>query len=548
MCISDGRDAEEEDIMQSPTLSTQAGTGLTQGRKWLILAVVSLATLVVFLDNTVVNTAIPTIAVDLEASISQLQWVIDAYTLALAGLLLLGGSIGDRFGRKRFMLVGLAIFGAGAVGAAVATDINQLIAMRAVQGAGAAFVLPATLSIITDTFSRGERAKAIGIWSGVGALGIGLGPAFGGYLVDTFGWSSVFWMHLPILALTAIGMLVVPESKDARKRSLDIPGAILGTAGISVLVFGLIRAGEFGWLTTQTFGTAIVAAALLIAFVVWESRVAEPMLPMRFFKEKDFSGAVIVIGLIMFGMMVSFFFLTQFFQIVQGRSAFQAGLLLIPTAVTMMISAPVSGVVVKRTGPRLLVLGSAIAMTSGLLMLTQIHPDTTTWYIIGALGLFGLGGGLGLAPLTDTVMAAVPLNDAGIGSAVNDVSRELGAALGIATIGSVVNAFYRSNIGNELPAGIPEQAADFVEEGVGAAGIVASQLPAPAGEALIIAANSAFIDAVTSGFFVSALFVALAAVVAVTMIPNKMREDQADDVETDVDLPDADAEVILVPA
>jgi EmrB/QacA subfamily drug resistance transporter len=377
------------------TLPTPRASRLNQSRKWLILAVVSLGTLIVFLDNTVVNTAIPTISVELEASISELQWVIDAYTLALAGLLLLGGSIGDRFGRKRFMIVGLIIFGAGAVGAALAQDITALIAMRAVQGAGAALILPATLSIITDVFERGERAKAIGIWSGVGALGIGLGPAVGGYLVDTLGWASVFWMHLPVIALTLVGLSIVPESKDARRRALDIPGAVLGTAGITVLVYGLIRAGEVGWTSSPTLAAGAIAATLLAAFVFVELRSREPMLPMQFFRQKDFTGAVIVIGLILFGMMVSFFFLTQFFQIVQGRSAFQAGLLIIPTAVTMMIAAPISGVLVQRIGPRWLVLASAAAMTGGLLMLTQVDPATSTQYIIGALAMFGLGGGLG---------------------------------------------------------------------------------------------------------------------------------------------------------
>jgi len=511
----------------SQTLPAPSGSRFTQSSKWLILAVVSLGTLIVFLDNTVVNTAIPTISVELEASISQLQWVIDAYTLALAGLLLLGGSIGDRFGRKRFMIVGLLVFGAGSVGAALSQDIGALIAMRAVQGAGAALILPATLSIITDVFERGERAKAIGIWSGVGALGIGLGPAVGGYLVDSLGWSSVFWMHIPVVVLTLIGLTFVPESKDVRRRALDIPGAILGTAGITALVFGLIRAGEVGWLATPTLLTGAVAIALLVAFVVFELRADEPLLPMQFFKQRDFTGAVIVIGLIMFGMMVSFFFLTQFFQIVQGRSAFQAGLLIIPTAVAMMIAAPIAGTLVRRTGPRRLVLASAIAMTGGLVMLTQIDPATSTQYIITALALFGLGGGLGLAPLTDTVMAAVPVNDAGIGSAVNDVSRELGAALGIATIGSVVNSLYRANLGDTLPAGLPADVVGFVEEGVGLAGVLAEQLPVQAGTALVDAANLAFVDAMTIGFFVSAIFVGLAAVVALTLIPKQMRQTQA---------------------
>lgn len=533
--------------MDTEVLSPK-GSRLTQSRKWMVLAVVSLGTLIVFLDNTVVNTAIPTISVDLETSISQLQWVIDAYTLVLAALLMLGGSIGDRFGRKRFMLVGLAIFGAGAIGGALATDINSLIIMRGVQGAGAAFILPATLSIITDVFDRGERAKAIGIWSGVGALGIGIGPAVGGALVDSLGWASVFWMHLPVIAVTTLGLALVPESKDSRERSLNLPGAVIGTAAISVLVFGLIRAGEVGWLSGQALGFGVLSAVLLAVFVGYESRAKEPMLPMHFFRQKDFSGAVIVIGLIMFGMMVSFFFLTQFFQIVQGRSAFEAGLLILPTAIAMMIAAPISGILVKKVGPRVLVLGSAIAMTSGLLMLTQVDINTSTQYILTALGLFGLGGGLGLAPLTDTVMAAVPVNDAGIDSAVNDVSRELGTALGIATVGSAVNALYRSNLEGNLPSGLPAETVELVEEGVGVAGIVAQQLPPEVGTALISATNTAFVDAMTAGFLASAVFVGFAAVVALTMIPNTMREVQADSEPQAADTAASEVDKVLEPA
>jgi EmrB/QacA subfamily drug resistance transporter len=496
-------------------------------RRWWILGVMSLATLMVFLDNTIVNTAIPSISRDLEASISELQWVIDAYTLVLAGLLLIGGSIGDRYGRRRWMTIGLVIFGVGSLGAALSGDITTLIVMRGVQGAGAALILPATLSIITANFERDERAKAIGIWSGVGALGIGLGPALGGYFVDTFGWASVFFMHLPIIAVILAGMRIVPESVDKRARKLDVPGAVLGSLGLTALVYGLIRAGEVGWtagVPVLAFGAAVL---LLAAFIIVELRTKEPMLPLQFFREKDFTGAVVVIGLIMFGMMVSFFFLTQFFQIVQGRSAFQAGLLIIPTAVTMMIAAPISGMLVKRVGPRWLVLGSAVAMTTGLLLLTQATVGASTFSIVGPLMLFGLGGGLGLAPLTDTVMAAVPVADAGIGSAVNDVSRELGAALGIATVGSFVNSMYRSSFGSATEGVFPPEAAEAAGEGIGVAHVVAERL-GDAGPALVEVADAAFLDAMTFGFAIGAAFVALAGVIAVTLIPTKMREVQVE--------------------
>ena len=216
-------------------------------RRWWVLAVMSVGVLMVFIDNTVVNTALPAISLDLEASNSALQWIVDSYVLILAGLLLLGGSLGDRYGRKRWMTIGLGLFGLAAVGAALADSTEMLIAMRAAQGLGAALVLPATLSIITNTFPRKERAKAIAIWTAVGALGIGVGPVLGGYLVDNISWSAVFWLHIPIVAAAMIGMVIVPESRDERGLKLDIPGAILGTTGLIALVFGIIRGGEAGW-------------------------------------------------------------------------------------------------------------------------------------------------------------------------------------------------------------------------------------------------------------------------------------------------------------
>ena len=254
------------------------------------------------------------------------------------------------------------------------------------------------------------------------------------------------------------------------------------------------------------------------------------MLPLHFFRQRDFTGAVVVIGLIMFGMFVTFFFLTQFFQIVQGRSALQAGVLIIPTAAAMMVSAPLAGTAVRKVGPRVLVLASTAAMVGGVLLLTQLTPDSSTFAVVGPLMLFGLGGGLGLAPLTDTVMAAVPVADAGIGSAVNDVSRELGGALGIATIGSVVNGFYRANFSDAIGDALPAEVAELAGEGVGVAAAVAQTLPAEAAASLMATANTAFVDAMTSGFFVSAAFLALAAVAALTLIPKQMRRAQQGEV------------------
>ena len=497
----------------------------------------SVGVLIIFIDNTVVNTALPAISVDLGASTSALQWVIDG--LILAGLLLLGGSLGDRFGRRRWMLIGLFIFGAAAVGAALATSSGTLIAMRALQGLGAALVLPATLSIITNVFPRGERAKAIAIWTVVGALGVGIGPVIGGWLVDELSWSAVFWLQLPIVGAAIAGMVIVPESRDERKIPLDIPGAVLGTAGLTALVFGIIRGGEAGWTSGGVLVSLGLAVVILGAFAVNQLRAEHPMLPLRFFRQKDFTGAVLVIGIIMFAMLVSFFFLTQFFQIVQGRSAFQAGLLIIPTSVAMMVGAPPSGKLMHTIGPRYLVLAMAAAMVTGIVMLTGIEVTSSALSVIIPLAIFGFGAGLGMPALTDTVMAAVPEADAGIGSAVNDVSRELGGALGIATIGSVVSGLYRSNVGDALAGAVPVDLVDVASESIGVANVVAAGLPAELATTLTAAANGAFVDAMRGGggggggFIVSAIILVASVVIALTLVPRRMRSTQAESEDSD---------------
>src|ERR671930_105409 len=385
------------------TRSAPAGV---EPRRWWVLAVMSVGTLLVFLDDTVVNTALPRIAVDLDASTSALQWVIDAYVLVLAGLLLLCGSIGDRYGRKRMMSSGLVVFGLAAAGAALANNTGQLIAMRALQGLGAALVLPATLSIIVSVFPRQERAKAIAVWTAVGGVGI-----------------------------------------------------------------------------------------------------------------------------VLFAMFVTFFFLTQYFQIVQGRSALEAGLLLVGPAIGMIVGSGIAGKLIHTAGPRVLSALMLVMVVAALVVLTVIIDTTTNGGpILLILGFFGLGAGLGMPALTDSVMAAVPERDAGVGSALNDVSRQLGGALGVAIIGSVVNDAYRSNLadhaGNLDPAVL-----HAAGEGIGIASRVAATLPPDAATQLTRNANDAFIGAITRGFTISTAVLLAALVVAVTMIPRRMRAAQAEAID-----------------
>jgi EmrB/QacA subfamily drug resistance transporter len=497
-------------------------------RRWWVLAVMSVGTLLVFLDDTVVNTALPRISVDLHASTSELQWVIDAYVLTLAGLLLLCGSIGDRYGRKRMMTVGLVVFGVAAAGAALSDDIGVLIAMRAFQGLGAALVLPATLSIIVNVFPRQERAKAIAVWTAVGGLGIALGPVAGGWLIETAGWSAAFWLFIPLVVAALAGMTIVPESRDPRGVGLDVPGAVLGTAGLTALVYGIIRAGEVSWGDETVLVAFAIAAVLLVGFALVEARASAPMLPMRFLRERDLVGAVLLIGVVLFAMFVTFFFLTQYFQIVQGRSPLEAGLLLVAPAIGMIVGSGLAGKLIHSVGPRVLTTAMVLIVLAPVVVLASVLETTTNAGVIFVLlGFFGLGAGLGLPAMTDTVMAAVPERDAGVGSALNDVSRQLGGALGVAIIGSVVNRAYRSNFDQHVDR-LPAAAARAAGEGIGIASRVAATLPSHQARELIRHADDAFVSAITRGLTISAVVLVGALVIALTLIPRRMRDAQAE--------------------
>ncbi len=508
-------------VVKQTNVPSRDNTG--HPRRWWILGVVSFASFILFADNTIVNTALPSIARDLDASTSQLQWIVDSYVLMLAGLLLVGGTIGDLFGRRRWLGIGLAVFVAGAAVSAISTDTTQLILGRAVQGAGAALIMPTTLSILTNVFPRHERAKAIGIWTGVTGFAMGFGPALGGFIVDATDWHMVFWLHLPAVALTFAGLAIIPESREARTRSLDIPGALLGTTALTSLVFAIIQGGEAGWTSVTVLGASCVSFVATAAFVFVESRATNPMLPMHFFKNGAFTAAVVIIGLVFFSVSVTFFFLTQFYQFVQGRTAFEAGALGIPCAIAMGVGAPISGLLVKRFGAKVLVVAAMASLGLGLLLLSWVNADTNTFQICATIFLFGLAGGLGLVPLTDIVMSSVPVEEAGVASAVNDVSRELGSALGIAVIGSVVNGVYRSNINHDMTGGLPPEMVHTASEGIGVASALAGTLPADVASRLLTIVNGSFVDAIGIGFVISAALLVLPMVAAAFFLPGRVR-------------------------
>jgi len=504
-------------------------------RRWLVLAVMSIGTLIVFLDLTVVNTALPAISLELQATTSDLQWVVDSYVLVLAGLLILAGSIGDRLGRRRWMGVGLAVFAAGSVVGALADSIGLLIAGRAIQGLGAAFVLPATLSIVTNAFPREERTKAIAVWTAVGGMGIGLGPAIGGYLVDRWDWSAAFWIHLPIIAVAILGLVVVNESKDDRHVGLDFGGAITATLGISTLVFGIIQGTEAGWTSPLIVGSFAAAFAFLAAFIAIERRVEYPMLPLHFFKQREFTGSVAIIGLMFFAGPATFFFLTQFFQIVQGRDPFEAGLLILPNAGAIMLATVIAPKMSRRFGLRATVVVALSIMALSMGLFTQVDAGWSATTEIAIIMVLGFGFGLGMPSLTDSIMASVPVEDAGVGSAVNDVSRELGSALGVAVLGSFINSIYRGNVSDRLDGQVPEEATELAKEGIGVVAAAGQHLDPAVAQITFQESGQAFVDAMNSGFWLSAAIMAAAAVVAGVLLPRTSRTDQAERSEEEAD-------------
>ncbi len=496
--------------------------------KKVVLAFLSLSTFMIFLDGTVVNTALPDMARDFTATNSTLQWIVNMYGLILAGFLLLAGSVGDKYGRKKALGIGMAIFGLGAVGAALSGNTEMLIFMRGVQGIGAAFALPSTLSIITDVFPRKERGKAIATWTAIGSLGIAFGPVVGGYLVDTIGWNAVFWMHMPVVLLSLYGLRFIPESKEKNTSPLDIPGAILATTGMLSIVYGIVQGGEAGWTSGTIIGAFVIGTLLMLGFFVSQLKSKFPMLPLKYFKRRDFTSSFFVLLLIFLGMAGVFFFLTQFFQLVQGRTALAAGLAISPVTITMILGTIISAKSVPKYGPRAVIVASTLVVILGMFVFNQLQIDSSIWLPIGGILLFGLGAGTAMPTVTDSIMASVSVDDAGVGSAMNDLSRELGFALGVAILGSVVTSSYRVNIDNNIGDLIPSGSVSALGDSLAAVGPVTAGLPAEAATQVTNVANTAFIDALSVGFIGAAAFVAVALVIAVIYIPKKSRTVQAD--------------------
>ena len=417
-----------------------AGRELSSRRKALILAICCMSLLIVGLDSTIVNVALPSIQHDLHASVSGLQWTVDAYTLVLASLLMLSGSTADRVGRRRTFQTGLATFTLGSLLCSLAPGLGWLVLFRMMQAVGGSMLNPVAMSIITNTFTKpAERARAIGVWGGVVGISIALGPLVGGALVETVGWRGIFWVNIPVgLAALLLTALFVPESKAPHARRVDPVGQLLVIVTLASLTYAIIEGPDAGWTSPRIVGFFTLSLAAAIGLLVYEPRRFEPLIDLRFFRSAPFSGAT-VIAVSAFAALGGFLFLnTLYLQEVRGYSPFHAGLYTLPMAAMTIVFAPLSGRVVGARGPRLPLIVAGIAITASGIMLTGLTATTSTSWLIITYLVFGLGFGVVNAPITNTAVSGMPRSQAGVAAAVASTSRQVGSSLGVAVMGSAV--------------------------------------------------------------------------------------------------------------
>jgi EmrB/QacA subfamily drug resistance transporter len=492
--------------------------------KGIVLLTMCFALAMAMLDNTVVNVALPSISRDLGAGFSELQWIVDAYVLAFASLLLTGGILGDRYGRKRMFLTGLSVFTLFSLLCGLAASPSQLIAARALQGVGGALLIPGTLSIITVTFPPHERAKALGIWAGVSGIALALGPTLGGWMVEHLGWESVFFLNVPIgIVAFLVATSTVRESRSEHERKLDVVGLVLGTSALFFVTYGLIEGNALGWTSPRIVASLALFALLLGGFLWWELRYPHAMMPLSYFKIPAFSAGNTVAFAISMGMFATFFFLTIYMQTIHGYTPFQAGAGFLPMTLAIIITAPNAGKYASTHGSRAPMTYGLVLAGSGLVLLgLLLTPTTPYWVMVPIFIMMGHGMGATMAPMTAAVMNSVGRERAGLGSAMTNTSREVGGVLGIALLGAILSSQIRSAFAPALTGiGLSSQQVASVAEAAKQGGLnLAGLSPEQA-----VAVKGAFDDAFMQGFRPALLFAGavllVAAFVANRFIPGR---------------------------
>jgi len=506
-------------------------------RRWWTLIVIAISVLIVVLDSSIVNIALPTLQRELGATISDLQWIISAYIMVFAGLMLTTGSLGDRLGRARMLQAGIIVFAGASMAAAFSDSGTELIIWRAVMGVGGAMILPSTLAIIANVFPREERGKAIGVWAGLNGIGIALGPIIGGLIIENLSWRWMFFVNLPVAAVALVlGWFLVPNSLDPNPKRLDIPGTLLSMAALSTLVFGLIKSNDWGWSDARVVGSLGGAIVLIAAFTFWERHSAHPMLEIHLFRNRRFSAGVAAVCLMSLGLVGITFTLTLYMQFVKDFSPLQTGIRVVPLALGMFVGAGSADRLVRA-------IGTTRVMLIGFLGTAAVGAVASFWDVSTAywqLGLVfaGLGFSLGYvaAPATDAVMGALPEGRAGVGSAMNTVSRMVAGSLGVAVLGSILSSIYSSSFSRAVSGvpGIPGEIVGPASDSVGAAIAIAERLPPALGEALSAIAKQSFMDGWQVMAYVTCGMSVVAAVFVLRFMPprHEASEIEVDAVET----------------
>lgn len=499
-------------------------------RRWWTLGALCLSLLIIMVGNTSLNVALPILSRDLNATNAELQWLVDSYSLVFAGLLFAAGNFGDRYGRKGILQLGLLLFGLATAYAAVfAESAGQLIGARVVMGAAAAMVMPATLSIITNIFPAHERAKAVATWAGISGGGAAFGPLLTGFVLEHWDWNAVFAVNLPfIVAALVLGAFLVPRSRGEHHTRLDLPGAVLSAVGLSAVVYAIIEGPVHGWISAPTLAVGGAGLAVLIAFVAWELHVQHPMLDVRLFRIRAFGTSSLVLTMVFFALMGTFFSMSQMLQLVWGYSPLEAAVRMLPISFVMMVSAPQSARLAARFGKRRVVAVGMWMVAAGIGIVSTIGVVANYPVMIGGFCVMAFGMGLAMSPTTDLLMSTVPREKAGMGSAMNDTTRELGSSLGVAIFGSVLASQYTAGLAGPL-AQLPESVRSVVSGSLGGALGVAQAAPS-GGEQLAQVARLAWVDGFQFSLLVAAIVVGVAGLVAWLFLP-----DQAHDLATAAD-------------
>ncbi|MEU9326290.1 MFS transporter [Streptomyces canus] len=535
-------------------------------RRWWALLVLCLSLLIIVMANTALTVAAPDMTEDLGLSSADLQWVIDGYTVPYAALMLLFGAIGDKYSRRGALLLGLGVFGGGAVFGYLADSATTVIAARAVMGTGAAMIMPATLSLLAATFPRGERAKAITVWTATSGVAIAAGPLVAGALLERHAWTSTFLINVPIAAVAVVAALVlVPPSKAAKRGRIDYVGGLLSVVWIGALIYMIIEGPHFGW-HAKAFAAAGVAVVGLVLFVVWELRHPRPVIDVRRFTDRGFAGSNLAVALFFLAVFGAFYYLTQHLQFVLGYSALETGLRMLPLAGAVFVGSALTGFLTPRVGMKWTVTAGMVGGTAALALLTRIDASSSYGDFVAPLMVLGLAIGLALSPATDAIMGAFPESELGVGGAVNDTSIELGGSLGIAILGSLLATSYADHLsdattGSKLPASTLDAAQDSVGAGYTVAQGIgekaqqvaaqaaqatdpqqAAQLKAQAGQLasgarqMADAVGSSFSDAVAHTSLIGAVVLGVGTVVVAVLLPGRKSAEPASRAEEEKEL------------